>query len=66
MRMVEADDVLAARAAFALNANQFLGIDVVTVVGESVRVFPARAIDVTDANAISFIWPSSTPQHSCG
>ena len=33
MGMVEADDVFAALAAFTLDAHQFLGIDVVAVVG---------------------------------
>ena len=32
MGMIEADDVLAAAAAFALDSHQFLGIDVVAVV----------------------------------
>src|SRR6185312_3614001 len=31
MRMIEADDILAALAALALNAHQLFGIDVVTV-----------------------------------
>jgi hypothetical protein len=31
MGMIEADDILAALAALALNANQFPGIDVVAV-----------------------------------
>ena len=66
VRVIEADDVFAALAAFALNADQFLGIDVVAVVGESVRVLPARAIEVTVRTPSSSIWPSSTPQHSCG
>ena len=33
MGMVEADDVFAALAAFTLDADKFLGIDVVAVVG---------------------------------
>ncbi len=33
MRVVETDDILAALAAFALNADEFLGIDVVAVMG---------------------------------
>ena len=54
MGVVEADDVFSALAAFALNAHQFLGIDVVAIVSRvGARVAAAgRARD--DAAAILF------------
>ena len=45
--VVEADYVFSALAAFALNTNQFPRVDVVAVLGESVRVLPQRAVEVT-------------------
>jgi hypothetical protein len=47
MRMIKADDILAALAPFALNADQFLGIDAVAVVGR-VRACIAAAGDARD------------------
>ncbi len=65
MGVIEADDVLAALAAFALNADEFPGID-----GESALVLPQRAmretVFVTDSAPLSSNCPSSTPQHSWG
>ena len=66
MRMIEADDVLAALAAFALNADQLFRIDVVAVVGESARVLPQRATRATVFILSSSNCPNSTPQHSWG
>ena len=62
--VIEADNVFAALAAFALNPNKFLGIDVVAVVGESVRVLPQRAVEVTTRVPSSSTRPSRIPQHS--
>ena len=47
MGVIEADDVLAALAAFALNADEFPGIDLVAVMGR-VRARVAAARDARD------------------
>src|SRR6202034_2743022 len=54
MRVIEADDVFSAVTAFALDADQFLGIDVVAVVGRiGASVATARGRS-NDAGAIVF------------
>ena len=47
MRMIEADDLFAALPAFALDLDQFLGIDVIAIVGrvEARVAAPRRARD---------------------
>src|ERR1700686_1242632 len=54
MRMVEADDVFAALAAFALNAHQFPRINVVAVVGGVCAGIPAARGRSHDASAVVF------------
>ena len=46
MRMIEADDIFSALAAFALDGDQFLRIDVVAVVRRVLAVLPQRAARV--------------------
>src|SRR5882672_2019337 len=41
MRMVEADDVLSALAPFALDADEFLGIDVIAIMRRVVACVPS-------------------------
>src|ERR1700691_3518343 len=52
MRVVEADDVFTALAAFALNAHQFPGIDVVAVLGRVSAGVAATSSRGHDARAV--------------
>jgi len=68
MGVIETDDVLASLAAFALNADEFPGIDLVAVMWR-VRARVAAAGDARDSlcdglGAVVVETPSSTPQHS--
>ena len=66
MRVVEADDVFAALPAFALDADQFARIDVIAVLRRIGSSIAAAGDRVTVRTESSSIWPSRTPQHSCG
>src|SRR5579864_2729580 len=66
MRVIEADNILAAVTPLALNAHEFLGIDVVPVVGR-VRACVAAAcgrghdtcavfVETSKQNSTAFVW----------
>src|SRR5208282_1355737 len=61
MRVIEADDLLAALAPVALNANQFPGIDAITVVW---RVVTRIAAANTARNGPPAIVPELSEQHA--